>query len=139
MKKFLIASAAIAAAMIAAPAFAGEVDINLGAVAIEQQSVAPVAQQARSAVLAIGDAVESTLDSTALSGLNMASIEESVAQGANLVDGNGLVTNVGQVTGSTVNQVAQSLVGSGGLDTSTSTGLAATIANQASVKVTVTQ
>ncbi|MES2668509.1 MAG: hypothetical protein V4644_02385 [Patescibacteria group bacterium] len=140
MKKMMIAAVSSAALFIALPAMAQTVvNVNLTGTNVAQNAAAPVAQTSRSASLAIGSATNSAIESTALSALNLASIDFTVDQNSDFGNLNAQVLEVAQLANSTVNQTAESLAGSGALGNSSLTSLAAAIANNTNVTVGVTQ
>lgn len=140
MKK-LISVAAAALVFAAAPAFADDIVINVGGTAVAQSAAQVTNQAAASAAIAVGNVSDhSDVSSTALNGVNMATVNSTLVQTSDWIDGNLQLTGVNQQLQAATNQAALSIAGSGSVSGASSlTSMGANLANNANVTVTVRQ
>lgn len=141
MKFTTLALAASVALAVASPAYADTIAINLGSAAIAQNAAQATNQVAGSVAVAVGSVSGSSeVASTAISGVNMANLDVDVTQAGSLFNGNGMTNAVSQSLQNATNQASLSLAGSGSVSNYSSlSSMAANLANNATVNVTVHQ
>jgi DNA-binding transcriptional regulator YdaS (Cro superfamily) len=139
VKKIMFAGAAIAVLSMFAMggAKAAVIDVGIDLSSVSQVSKSTVTQGAASVAVAIGSVRDSGVTSTAANINNdLTEINDlSLDGGHGFVDGGLLANSVSQVTADAVKQSALSIAGSGGLNGSSLSSIAANLNNEANVTI----